>query len=146
MIGDLFEVLGKTAEFMPAVNRNDGHANRMAAIAATRTEALEGNFNKALEVIKLKNDELRKLNSSFVMARSTADGLKDKSKALEDALRAVAPNHPLLQVVGLDDEGKVVNNATTIYWKKFDETLAKLTGGKADPKKWRTFLTKIVKR
>ncbi len=153
MIGDLFEVIGQAAQYYPASRNDAAHARRMAAIADEHNEVLQAQFNKAIaalrqknEIIETQNRQISELQSKHIMARSAAEGLKDKSRALEDALRATCPQHSLLTLVGLDDQNKHVNNATLIYWRKFDEILAKMTGGKADPRKWRTFLTKVVKR
>lgn len=72
---------------------------------------------------------------------ANAAGLQAQAEALKKALLEVAPNHPLLQQIGVNNKGVSVTNLTTLYYSAFDTSI-KGSLGNVDPKNHRSYRVK----
>lgn len=131
MIGDehgsIFAGAGRVAI---AAHSNLMRANRELADS-------QRDLAQATELEKNVNTMTR---NAFVH-KANAAGVVAQRDAVIEALRALAPDHPLLQQIGVNNIGKPVTNLTGYYYEAFDASI-KSTLGNVDPKAFRGYRVK----
>ncbi len=135
------------SEFAEALSSNqydfsDVFKRRQANNGVSNAEKL----TKAYQELEAAYTALGAARKDAIGARALVGCYQAREKALIAALKQASPNHPLFQIVGENNHGRQVSNLGVIGNKGFDEALAAKTNGKADPKKWRSYLVKVFKR